>query len=119
MKESIDTIIKWHTETFPEATLEGQLAKWDEEAHEFKYSEPLSDEALGELADMTIVSAGIARFDYGRGLDALVDTLLCFDDDEWTTSELWQAVEKKMEKNRRRVWEKQNGMYQHKAGIED
>lgn len=118
MKETIDTIIKWHTETFPDATLDGQRKKWQEEYDEWNNTEVGSEEELYEIADLIIVSAGIARFDYMIGLyhiyraiDLVYDTNL---------DELWKIVEKKMEKNRRRIWNKTgNGTYHHENGVED
>jgi hypothetical protein len=35
-------------------------------------------------------------------------------------TELWEAVQKKMETNRKRIWHKTgNGAYHHENGIED
>lgn len=116
MSETIDTIIKWHTETFPDATLDGQLAKFEEEYNEWYKTEFDSEEELYETADMIIVSAGIARFDYAMGLDFLKSSLLKANN----KSKLWQAVEKKMKKNRKRIWNKTaDGQYHHENGIED
>lgn len=116
MKETIDTIIKWHAETFPEATLDGQLAKYKEEYNEWLKTERDSEEELYEAADMVIVSIGIARFDYATGLIYLKLSLGKADN----ISKQWQAVEIKMEKNRKRIWNKTgNGTYHHENGIED
>ena len=36
MKETIDSIILWHEQTFPDATMKGQIEKWFDEEKEFK-----------------------------------------------------------------------------------
>lgn len=120
MKETIDTIIQWQKETFPDADLEGQKQKWKEEYKEYLYTEINTEEELFEIADMIIVSAGIARFDYWLGLDYLYETFaITYKRCGWCVN-VWEAVEKKMEKNRKRVWKKQdNGSYHHENGIED
>lgn len=114
--QTIDDIIFWHSCFFKEATLDGQIKKWEEEKKEYEYTAYNTEEELYEVADMIIVSAGIARFDYAMGLDYLKSSLLKGDG----ISELWQAVEKKMEKNRKRIWNKTaDGQYHHENGIED
>ena len=111
MKETIDTIIQWHRETFPDATLDGQKQKWEEEYNEFIKTQCDSEDELYEIADMIIVSCGIMRFDYALGLDYLCDS---FDKGDYTPSEKWEAVEEKQAKNRKRIWAKQeNGSYHH------
>ena len=65
MKETIKSIIEWHEQTFPDATLEGQLEKFEDERVEYGESE-----SLEELADLFIVACGIARFDYVVALRA-------------------------------------------------
>lgn len=118
MIETIDTIIQWHRETFPDATLEGQKKKWQEEYDEWNNTETETQEELCETADMIIVACGIARFNYMTGLYYLYRAM----DLMWNvdTEKLWEAVESKMEKNRKRVWNKTgNGTYHHENGIED
>ena len=119
MKETIDTIIQWHKETFPDATLEGQLEKYQEEQREGVESDYAD---IKELADMFIVACGIARFDIFEGLFYMHDVY------EWylesqniiNFADLEKAIEEKMEKNRKRVWNKTaEGTYHHENGIED
>lgn len=112
MKETIETIIQWHRETFPDATLEGQLEKFEDERVEYGESE-----SLEELADLFIVACGIARFDYVVALRAFwfVEKVL----DIWTEASvsryaLQEAVEQKMQINRKREWVIGKGNYQHK-----
>ena len=114
MKETILSIAKWHEETFPDATLEGQLKKYEEERDEF-ISSDFKD--LSELADMFIVACGIARFDIKLGFSALLNVsfwrsfikMQDFDKDNFV-----KVIEQKMEKNRKRVWTKTaEGSYHH------
>lgn len=117
MKETIDTIIKWHTETFPDATLVGQVIKFIEEEKEYHKAPLNSEDSLFEVADMVIVSAGIARFNYAAGMERLIYTI---ENSEFNIVDIWPAVEKKMEKNRKRIWNKTaDGQYHHENGIED
>lgn len=119
MKETIDTIIQWHRETFPDATLEGQINKYAEEINEFMNAD--SDKDLSELADMVIVCAGIMRFNKRLGSAFLQYTyIICWEIGEYDMTELWEAVEKKMKKNKKRKWQKSGeGYYHHENGIED
>lgn len=113
MKETIQTIMQWHAETFPDATLNGQLVKYEEELGEYIYAIGNEDELL-ELADMVIVCCGIMRFDFRTGFDCLCDTIFRLGVSKWESDELWDAVETKMEKNRKRVWNKTaEGTYHH------
>lgn len=118
MKETIDTIIKWHKQVFPDATLSGQLTKYAEETNEFMNAD--EDNDLLELADMVIVCAGIQRFSKKLGRVFLQNTYIIASEYERDMTELWEAVDKKMEKNRKRVWNKtDNGNYHHENGVED
>lgn len=109
MKETIDTIIQWHKDTFPDATLEGQFSKFNEEKTEMMMA--IGTHRLEELADMYIVSCGIARFNYAMGLDRMLQTLNSLRN--YTIQELLYAVESKMEINKKRKWQKSNGLYHH------
>lgn len=117
MKETIDTIMRWHRETFPDETLEGQINKYAEETNEFMNA----DSDLPELADMVIVCAGIMRFNKKLGSIFLQNTyIISWNIGEYDMTELWEAVQKKMETNRKRIWHKTgNGAYHHENGIED
>lgn len=109
-KETIQSIIEWHTKTFPNATLEGLVEKYKTEVAEWYR---LGCRAM-ELADMAICACGIARF-------CIVDVVYLFKDiidsarnAEITLGMLEIAIEKKMEINRKRKWNFQDGQYQHK-----
>lgn len=120
MSESIASIIKWHEQTFPDATLEGQMQKWCDERLEWENTPTGTPDELYELADMVIVSCGIMRFDYAKGFDYLSVTLGKLYITPFEGEQLWKAVENKMAKNRKRIFiHSGQGHYQHKAGIED
>lgn len=112
MKETIKTIMDWHEQTFPDATLNSQLVKYQEEQREWVES---GCKDITELADMFIVACGLARFDIHEGLYALSDVY------DWYSGEasldmtnLIAEVEEKMKKNRKRDWAKTaEGTYHH------
>lgn len=117
MKENIASIIQWHTETFPDATLEGQLKKFEDEEKEYEEADEkdvLAKSTLMELADLVIVACGIARFDLLEGLYAFesalhwIDKCSCFD-----IIDVSNAVKEKMQINRKRKWGCNKGYYQH------
>jgi hypothetical protein len=115
MKETIDTIIQWYKETFPNATLEEQLMKYQEEQIEWVESDYTN---VKELADMFIVACGIARFDAWEGLFYMHDVYDWYlGSEEIHFDEVKKAINEKMEKNRKRVWNKaDNGTYHHESG---
>lgn len=120
MKETIDTIKNWHQQTFPDATLPGQLVKFAEEMNEFDVAINSGQDALSELADMIIVAAGIERFDELFASAFVQFTYMEASDAGFDMTELWEAVQKKMEINKKRKWQKTaEGTYHHKNGIED
>ena len=105
MSENIASIIKWHEETFPEATLDGQMAKFNEEYDEWKDAKT-PEESNKELADMFIVACGLARFTYDPVFFSLVHTL-------GNSLDLHKSINEKMKLNRTRQWTKGNGEYKH------
>ena len=117
MKETIKSIIEWHEQTFPDATLEGQWEKFRDEELEYEEADNkdvFSKAALMELADLFIVACGIARFDLLEGLDAFEEVL------HWTNNcscfevpDVIEAVKEKMVINRNRKWSVGKGNYQH------
>lgn len=115
MKESIKSIMEWHEQTFPDATIVGQIHKFNEELKEYKESGKIS-----ELVDMFVVACGTARFNYIIAMKyfSIVFVLLCAT--EIKSGDFYLMVDDKMAKNRRRVWNKTGeGVYHHKNGIED
>ena len=113
MKETIASIILWHEQTFPDATLEGQEQKWEDERNEWENTSSGTPDELLELADMVIVCCGIMRFDYAEGFDYLAATLGRIQVMPTNGKDLWEAVERKMATNRQRKWSISKGIYQH------
>lgn len=108
MNETILSIAKWHEETFPDATLEGQELKYRDELMEWTDS---GCKDVTELADMLIVACGIARFDIKEGMFYIADVM------DWASEccmpSLMDAVQEKMKINRQRKWTIGKGNYQH------
>ena len=114
---TFDNLIALHEMLWKETNLDQQIAKFEEEKKEYKETLYGTEESLYELADMIIVSAGIARFDYAYGIGLLADTVYTV---EFSISDIWQAVETKMRKNMKRDWVKKDDVgYHHENGIED
>lgn len=112
--ETIKGIIEWSEQTFPDATLEGQIDKFNTEYDEY-FEATDTDSRLEELADVFIVAFSISRFDLQEGLFYINDAWQLYSDSPYGWDELGPAIEKKMAKNRLRTWEKKNGNYQHKG----
>lgn len=110
--ETIDTIIQWHKETFPDTTLEEQEQKFLIEFDE--YIEAIGkDEQTKELADMQIVACGIARFNRERS-QVLTDKVLKYAEKfKHNLDDLNEAIQEKMAINRKRQWQYVDGEYRH------
>lgn len=113
MSETIKSIIEWHEQTFPDATLEGQLEKFDDEVKEFWGCELLSEDAATELADCFIVACGIARFNNVEAIKAFSFVVGYLLNDKELTQMFNIAIDKKMAINRKRKWGIGKGNYQH------
>lgn len=113
MKETIKSIIEWHEQTFPDATLEGQIEKFDDEVKEFYEAELLSDEAATELADCFVVGCGIARFSFLSAMNAFSFVLDYLVGEDEFAKKFLSAVENKMAINRKREWNKIGNKFQH------
>lgn len=113
MKETSKTIQKWHEESFPDVTLNGQFEKFKEELREYMAAQT-DEEKLFELADMAIaVMGGIRRFDEEYAKELIFMVYEDATEDGFDMMELWDAIQKKMEINRRRKWTKKEGQYKH------
>lgn len=109
----LNSIKRWHEKTFPDATLAGQLAKLEEGICEsLKVGKKDKAALFEEIADVLIVCAGLRRFDSKIGIsiennylnNATPDILLVID----------LAIIQKMNKNRKRKWEKtEDGRFHH------
>ena len=108
MKETIETIMQWHKETFPDTTLEEQMDKFL-----LEYAEWTESDETNEIADMFIASCGIARFsilEFSKVFSIIIDTLFhCRLKEE----DLVEPITSKMAINRKRKWHKVNGEYRH------
>lgn len=119
MKESILSIAQWHKDMFPDATLDGQRLKWMEEKREWKESlRPVTKDLVcgdvKELADMFIVACGLTRFSDAEAMFCFSSVVQELYSSLFTTSDLENAIDEKMEHNRARIWKKQaNGSYHH------
>ena len=112
MTETIQSIAQWHEQTFPDATLEGQKEKFQEEFKEFVDSDYKD---ISELADMFIVACGIARFDIHSALFYFADIYDWYNADiDLDPGTLQKTVDEKMAKNRQRTWKKTGeGTFHH------
>lgn len=116
--ETIETIIQWHRETFPDATEKGQCSKWYDEMVEFTCATISNNykDTLLELADLFIVACGLARLRPIRagGYFGIITGLMGIY--QISEMQLKDAVDKKMQINRGRQWDFKGGKYHHIAG---
>jgi hypothetical protein len=108
----IQDIIKVHKELYPNATLQTQIEKYEEEFNELKASKDVTSIVM-EFADVFICSCGIRRFSdiVGRDLGTNILRSITNDDDKII---LMEAVCRKMNENQKRVWkETKDGYYDH------
>jgi hypothetical protein len=112
-------IAEWHEQTFPDATEDGQILKLSEEFTEWREAGQDFDnreEKYAELADILIV-AGVLEFRYDNAMgkfifDDIIEGLYLND-----SIVVLNAVQTKMEINRRRKWIKlPDGRYKHIEG---
>ena len=105
MKWMDQEIVEWHKKTFPNCTLEEQVLKVGEEVSEMILSivnEEGEDRFKEELADVYIASlVSKERF----GVDYHFPIF---------REKIEDVIEKKMEVNCQREWEKVDGVYRHK-----
>ena len=110
MIETIQTITDWHTNTFPDATLQGQLEKFEEEKKEFA-----EEQNVYELADMFIVACGVSRFNQTEAIKCFYYVFQQYKKFLALHADVLQeALNKKMKENRSRVWKKTGeGAFHH------
>lgn len=111
MSETIQSIIEWSQQAFPDATLDGQIDKYQEEYDEWIQSNKCD---VSEWADLFIVACSICRFDTMDGFKHLHHVFLEYLKSKFLWSDLRNAIEDKMAINRARTWEKRDGQYKHK-----
>lgn len=107
----LEKIKKWNEETFPDATLGGQLEKLEEEYEEY-FSEEDEDKQEKELADIFIVLGGLRRWKSKIG--CCIENVMFEGMPLATAFRLLFNIKEKMEINRNRVWKKSgNGKFHH------
>lgn len=115
-------IAKWNKETFVDATVDGQLLKLSEEFEELRDAIEAGDFLMSEKADCFIVASALKeRFNNALGrfvLDCLIDEMTDFGEER--AAEYMEAIEKKMEINKRRAKEKRwkkmpDGRWKHEG----
>ncbi len=115
-------IAKWNEETFPDATSSGQVLKLSEEFDELQDAIEEGIKTEIEEADCFIVASALSeRFFNGLGrfvLYRLIDEMTA--GSEKTAAEYMEAIEKKMEINKRRAAEKRwkkmpDGRWKHEG----
>ncbi len=109
----LNSIKRWHEKTFPDVTLAGQLAKLEEEICEsLKVGKKDKAALFEEIADVLIVCAGLRRFDSKIGISIENNYLNNATPDILSVIDL--AIIQKMNKNRKRKWEKtEDGRFHH------
>ena len=117
-------IVDWHKTNMPNATLESQLLKLDEELKELRSAagkvanskepdEALQAAALEETADVLICCIVLNKR-YNSAIGAVVSNCIASDDDRIDLL-IRTAIAKKMIKNKARTWEEvKPGYYRHK-----
>lgn len=115
MKETIKSIIEWHEQTFPDATLEGQIKKFYEEYGEFLAEVELNDITAYhfELADCFIVACGVCRFSLETATKFFSQVYKLLEEHDITDECFVDDVCMKMQTNRNRKWSIGKGNYQH------
>ncbi len=114
MKTLFRKIVDWHEKTFPDILPEKQREKLKEEIAEFETATTLQ-EKLEELADVYIVNAGLSRFFPNETEKNLLQIEKDLKGLNLTFSVLKEAVEKKLEKNKKRSWHIASGEYHHEG----
>ncbi len=108
----LEKIKKWNEETFPDATLGGQLEKLEEEFEEYCSAYYSADDVKKELADIFIVLGGLRRWKSKTG--CYIENVMTIQMSFEVLTDLLLNISEKMEINRNRVWKKSgNGKFHH------
>ena len=111
-QELAEKVSEIHAQLFPDATLESQIKKFEEEFEEVEYAAKVlmsDEETKNELADLYIVACGIKRF--SEPLFTILQAGLVKDIPD--RQEYAEAIIAKMNKNIKRKWNNNNGLYKH------
>lgn len=95
-------ITEWHLNCFPDATLDGQLLKLEEELREWKEAVTVEDSGK-ELADVFIVCCGLSRW---HSITGRIISLGLLNDITHYNDVFYKQVYNKHQKNKIRVWQK-------------
>lgn len=107
---NVKTIAEWHKRTFPEATLESQLLKLDEELKEVVAAKRAREfeHFYNELADVYIVACSL-KIRFNSTIGSYFLGLI----EENPAPNMQERIDKKMDENLKRKWEFKNGVYRH------
>lgn len=105
LKSTIDCVVNWHKETFPDVTKEDQLKKLEEELKEF-----YKDFSDMELADVLICSIALSER-FNSPIGNVVFNSFANQPDFYPS--LDEIISKKMQINKSRTWQKIDGVYRH------
>lgn len=104
-------IMNWNARTFPDATLEGQINKLQEEMTEYKEAKTNGDK-WHEIADIFIVLGGLRRWNYKEGLKLEKELIRSAKNE--ALKDLLDCIFDKMIINLDRKWKKTgDGEYHH------
>lgn len=116
MKELMEDIAKWHTETF-DTTREAQVLKLAEEVKEAHATASIEDWHK-EMADVCFVLAALI-YRYNDETSKAIFFTLWAVLREYDKKAIEYELELKFEKNKKRVWIKQpDGTYHHAQGTD-
>ena len=111
-QELAEKVSEIHTQLFPDATLDSQIKKFEEEFGEVEHAAKVlksEEETKNELADLFIVTCGIKRF--SEPLFTILHAGLVKDVPD--RLEYAEAIINKMNKNIKRKWNNNDGYYKH------
>jgi len=113
-KELENSIIEWHIATFPDATLDSQIAKIEEEVDEVLNAENCQ-EFYKELSDCWIVALALQRWSLSAFRFAVIGLDYLEKERNWEIPQesFEKMVEEKLEINKKRIWKKINNVYHH------
>ena len=112
MQDTIKTVMEWSEQAFPDATLVGQIGKFDDELTEY-FNATNHQDRIKELADIFIVAMSICRFGLDEGLYYLNYAWDIYKGSPYSLGNVCYNIQEKMKTNRSRKWEKKDGQYQH------
>ena len=103
-------IVSWHKRAFPNATLESQLLKLEEEVREVTEAQSRGDidNVHKEMADVYIVSVVL-----DKRFDSVIGRYFLWLTNAYPIPRLKELVGYKMEINKSRNWVCKDGVYRH------